>query len=104
MWAFRTRSPGELWEVGRVGLVSICGEGERHVRSSLLYRKCRPLPSGVPTARLERSIASKDPERTAIRVSNSLERVAALELLQAPGLPYQLPRSVAGSYPLLTGG
>ena len=54
--------------------------------------------------RLERSIAAKDPERTAIRVSNSLERVASLELLQAPGLPYQLPRSVAGSYPLLTGG
>lgn len=56
----------------------------------------------VTLDRLARAIEVKDPERTSIRVSNALERVAALELLQAPGLPYQLPRQLAG-YPALTG-
>lgn len=52
--------------------------------------------------RLARSIEVKDAERTSIRVANSLEGVASLELLQAPGLPYQLPRALAG-YPILAG-
>ena len=46
----------------------------------------------------------KDPERTSIRVANALEEVASLELLQAPGLPYQLPHQLAAEYPALTGG
>lgn len=53
-------------------------------------------------SRLARSIEVKDAERTSIRVANSLEGVASLELLQAPGLPYQLPRALAG-YPILAG-
>lgn len=37
------------------------------------------------------------------RASLRAPQVAALELLQAPGLPYQLPRQLAG-YPALAGG
>ncbi|PSC69067.1 peptidyl-prolyl cis-trans cyclophilin-type [Micractinium conductrix] len=52
--------------------------------------------------RLARAIEVKDSDRTSVRVSNALELVANLELLQAPGLPYQLPRQVA-AYPALAG-
>ncbi|KAL4457505.1 hypothetical protein ABPG75_012370 [Micractinium tetrahymenae] len=52
--------------------------------------------------RLSRAVDAKDPDRTSVRVANALEQVAALELLQAPGLPYQLPRQLAG-YPALAG-
>lgn len=52
--------------------------------------------------RLARAIDVKDSDRTSIRVSNALEQVAALELLQAPGLPYQLPRQLR-QYPALAG-
>jgi cyclophilin family peptidyl-prolyl cis-trans isomerase len=52
--------------------------------------------------RLAAAVAIKDPDRTSIRVANSLERVAALELLQAPGLPYPIPSQYA-SLPRLTG-
>ena len=54
-------------------------------------------------ARLLAAIDVKDATRTSVRLANSLELVARLELLQAPGLPYQLPRQVAGR-PILTGG
>lgn len=52
--------------------------------------------------RLQNAIASKDPDRTSIRVANALERVAQLELLQAPGLTYRIPLEYA-SMPRLTG-
>jgi len=52
--------------------------------------------------RLVASVELKDPDRTSIRVANALERVAQLELLQAPGLPYRLPAQYA-SLPRLTG-
>lgn len=72
------------------------------------------LPADVPKAkqlveevqaelgRLAAAVSLKDPDRTSIRVANALERVAALELLQAPGLPYRLPAQYA-SLPRLTG-
>lgn len=41
--------------------------------------------------RLAAALALKDTDRTSIRVANTLERLSALELLQAPGLPYPLP-------------
>lgn len=52
--------------------------------------------------RLQAAIASKDPDRTSIRAANALERVAQLELLQAPGLTYRIPSEYA-SLPRLTG-
>ena len=53
-------------------------------------------------ARLQRAIDVKDPERTSIRVANALERLGQIELLQSPGLKYQLPARYAG-LPRLTG-
>lgn len=47
-------------------------------------------------------MGAKDPSRTSIRVANSLEQVGNLELLQAPGLPFTLPRQYVDR-PLLTG-
>jgi hypothetical protein len=55
------------------------------------------------TCRLLSAIEAKDPSRTSVRVANTLEHVADLELLQAPGLPYTLPKQYAG-LPVLTGG
>lgn len=52
--------------------------------------------------RLERAIDVKDPERTSIRVANALERLGQLELLQSPGLKYQLPDRYS-ALPRLTG-
>lgn len=41
--------------------------------------------------RLAAAVALKDTDRTSVRVSNALERVSTLELLQAPGLAFPLP-------------
>jgi len=64
----------------------------------------RELLDGVQSdlARLQRAIDVKDPERTSIRVANALERLGRIELLQSPGLKYQLPARYAG-LPRLTG-
>lgn len=54
--------------------------------ASLQLQRAEGLPYGAARSlpcRLARAIEVKDPERTSIRVSNVLERVAALELLQA---------------------
>ncbi|KAL4534491.1 hypothetical protein Ndes2526A_g05386 [Nannochloris sp. 'desiccata'] len=48
------------------------------------------------------ALALKDSDRTSIRVYNALEHLSALELLQAPGLPYPIPAQYA-SLPRLTG-
>ena len=52
------------------------------------------LISGVQSElqRLTTAIDLKDPDRTSIRTANALERIASLELLQAPGLPYPIPK------------
>ena len=61
------------------------------------------LPAPVHRAhRLSLALGAKDADRTSIRVANSLELVGNLELLQAPGLPYTLPRQYVDR-PLLTG-
>ena len=52
--------------------------------------------------RLSTSISLKDTDRTSVRVANALERLSALELLQAPGLPYRLPQQYS-DLPILTG-
>jgi len=52
--------------------------------------------------KLAAALALKDADRTSIRVYNALEHVSALELLQAPGLPYPIPAQYA-SLPRLTG-
>jgi hypothetical protein len=52
--------------------------------------------------RLLAAVELKDPSRTSVRLAAVLEKVAKLELLQAPGLPYQLPRQYKG-YPQLRG-
>lgn len=54
--------------------------------------------------RLAAATEVKDPARTSVRTANALELVSQLELLQAPGLPYQLPAAQqAAGRPVLTG-
>jgi cyclophilin family peptidyl-prolyl cis-trans isomerase len=62
------------------------------------------LLDGIKTdlKRLVKAIEAKDPDRTSVRVSNALERLGQLELLQSPGLKYQIP-SRYESLPRLTG-
>eukprot|EP00250_Pteridium_aquilinum_P016844 c23319_g1_i1 orf=434-1741(-) len=48
------------------------------------------------------AIADKDPDKVSIRLASSLESVAQLELLQAPGLPFLVPNEYQ-QYPRLTG-
>lgn len=53
-------------------------------------------------SRLAYAMEAKDPDRTSLRLANALEYVGELELLEAPGLPYQLPNQYA-SFPILSG-
>lgn len=48
------------------------------------------------------AIGDKDPDKVSIRLVSSLESVAQLELLQAPGLPFLVPNDYQ-QYPRLTG-
>eukprot|EP00252_Welwitschia_mirabilis_P008559 TRINITY_DN2049_c0_g1_i3.p1 TRINITY_DN2049_c0_g1~~TRINITY_DN2049_c0_g1_i3.p1 ORF type:complete len:423 (+),score=82.38 TRINITY_DN2049_c0_g1_i3:123-1391(+) len=48
------------------------------------------------------SIKEKDPDKVSVKLSSSLDSIAQLELLQAPGLPYLLPEEYQ-RYPRLTG-
>ena len=56
--------------------------------------QARDLLAGIQSdvARLGKAIEIKDPDRTSIRVSNALERVASLELLQTPGISFSIPK------------
>ena len=42
--------------------------------------------------RLELAVKTQQPDAVSIRVANTLEYISALELLQAPGLPFVLPK------------
>lgn len=48
------------------------------------------------------AIADKDPDKISLRLASSLDTIAQLELLQAPGLPYLVPNEYQ-KYPRLTG-
>lgn len=48
------------------------------------------------------AIGDKDPDKVSVRLVSSLESIAQLELLQAPGLPYLVPNDYQ-QYPRLTG-
>jgi len=54
-------------------------------------------------SRLKLAVDAKNPDRTSIRLADCLKDVAALELLEAPGLPYQLPKQYASTLPILNG-
>jgi cyclophilin family peptidyl-prolyl cis-trans isomerase len=56
--------------------------------------QARDLLAGIQSdvGRLAKAIEIKDPDRTSIRVSNALERVASLELLQTPGISFSIPK------------
>ena len=77
------------------GAVEIASSDDRMLRGIL--PKDKDTASGIIESvrsdldRLATALALKDTDRTSIRVSNALERLSALELLQAPGLPYPLP-------------
>jgi cyclophilin family peptidyl-prolyl cis-trans isomerase len=54
--------------------------------------------------RVQAAIDAQDPGVTAARLAATLADVAALEVAQAPGLPFALPRDLgSGAYPILTG-
>ncbi|MCO5553246.1 hypothetical protein L7F22_006767 [Adiantum nelumboides] len=65
-----------------------------------LYESLTTGKGGLP-AMLD-AIADKDPDKISLRLVSSLETVAQLELLQAPGLPYLVPNDYQ-RYPRLTG-
>lgn len=52
--------------------------------------------------KLELAVKTQQPDGVSIRVANTLEYISALELLQAPGLPFVLPKDYQG-LPRLTG-
>eukprot|EP00890_Picochlorum_soloecismus_P004439 jgi/Picsp_1/4997/NSC_02360-R1_peptidyl-prolycis-trans isomerase protein len=64
----------------------------------------RQLISGIQEdlRKLDAAVTLKDADRTSIRVSNALERIGDLELLQTPGLPYPIAKQYL-SMPRLTG-
>lgn len=51
---------------------------------------------------LELSIKTQQPDRVSIQVADVLKSVADLEIIEAPGLPYTIPKEYAG-LPRLTG-
>ena len=118
-----TRSPHPVVHPTRLTPARSCASNHLSIELFLLLTLARVissdslrgvLPSDLGTAhelldgvqsdlaRLQRAIDVKDPERTSIRVANALERLGQIELLQSPGLKYQLPARYAG-LPRLTG-
>lgn len=79
-------------------LASIPAESKE--KGSLLYASLIDGKSGL-RALLE-CIKDKDPDRVSVGLANSLDTVAELELLQAPGISFLLPQQYS-QYPRLNG-
>jgi cyclophilin family peptidyl-prolyl cis-trans isomerase len=100
------RKPWAAMSDDLAGAVEIASSDQRMLRGV--------LPPDMDTAvaivadvrndlnRVAAALALKDSDRTSIRVYNALEHLSALELLQAPGLPFTIPAQYA-SLPRLTG-
>ncbi|XP_042520905.1 peptidyl-prolyl cis-trans isomerase CYP37, chloroplastic isoform X1 [Macadamia integrifolia] len=69
-------------------------------KGSVLYASLIDGKGGL--LNLLESIKDKDPDRVSVGLASSLDTVADLELLQAPGLSFLLPRQYL-KYPRLTG-
>ncbi|KAL1567121.1 cytochrome P450 monooxygenase 37 [Salvia divinorum] len=67
---------------------------------SLLYASLTDGQAGLKT--LLQYIKDKDPDKVSVGLANTLDTVAQLELLQAPGLSFLLPEQYK-NYPRLTG-
>ncbi|XP_059662615.1 peptidyl-prolyl cis-trans isomerase CYP37, chloroplastic [Cornus florida] len=69
-------------------------------KGSVLYVSLIDGKGGLQT--LLESIKDKDPDKVSVGLASTLDNVAQLELLQAPGLSFLLPRQYL-EYPRLTG-
>ncbi|KAM6553552.1 hypothetical protein CsatB_014314 [Cannabis sativa] len=69
-------------------------------RGSTLYTSLIDGKGGLQS--LIEAIKEKDPDKVSIRLASSLDTIADLELLQAPGLSFLLPEQFS-KYPRLTG-
>ena len=100
------RKPWQSMASSAAAATELVGDGDACLRgvSPADMEAARSLLEGITSdlTRLQRAIDVKDPERTSVRVSNALERLSQIELLQSPGLKYQVPGRYA-SLPRLTG-
>lgn len=100
------RKPWQSMAVSAAAASELVADGDSCLRGVLPadIEEARGLLEGIASdlTRLQRAIEVKDPERTSVRVSNALERLSQIELLQSPGLKYQVPRKYS-SLPRLTG-
>ena len=100
------RKPWQSMASSAAAAIDLVADGDSCLRGVLPadIDAARGLLEGIGSdlTRLQRAIDVKDPERTSVRVSNALERLSQIELLQSPGLKYQVPRRYA-SLPRLTG-
>lgn len=100
------RKPWQSMASSAAAATELADDGDACLRGVLPEDReaARGLLEGITSdlKRLQRAIDVKDPERTSVRVSNALERLSQIELLQSPGLKYQVPGRYA-SLPRLTG-
>ena len=100
------RKPWQSMALSASKAVELATDGDACLRGVLPadFDAARELLEGIMSdlGRLQRAIEVKDPDRTSVRVSNALERLSQVELLQSPGLKFDIPRRYA-SLPRLTG-
>ncbi|KAG2432024.1 hypothetical protein HYH02_013094 [Chlamydomonas schloesseri] len=97
-WASMAESVAEALEVSQQREVMLAGLSASTVPAA------EPLLDSLSKSlrKLELAVKTQQPDAVALRVSDSLKAVAELELLQAPGLPFLIPKEYA-SLPRLVG-
>ncbi|KAG2428968.1 hypothetical protein HXX76_011212 [Chlamydomonas incerta] len=97
-WASMAESVAEALDVSQRREVMLAG------LSAAAVPTAEPLLDSLSTSlrKLELAVKTQQPDGVALRVSDALRAVAELELLQAPGLPFLIPKEYA-SLPRLVG-
>eukprot|EP00240_Pyramimonas_obovata_P002333 CAMPEP_0118946040 /NCGR_PEP_ID=MMETSP1169-20130426/43479_1 /TAXON_ID=36882 /ORGANISM="Pyramimonas obovata, Strain CCMP722" /LENGTH=445 /DNA_ID=CAMNT_0006891919 /DNA_START=1 /DNA_END=1338 /DNA_ORIENTATION=+ len=85
-----------ILQENRDALIATCPEVDRATAIEIVDTLEKQL------GKLVISIETRDPDRVGFRVADVLKSLSALEMLQAPGLPYSLPAQYA-DLPKLTG-
>lgn len=63
---------------------------------------CQLILTCIVASRADAAVGQRDQEKVSLRVAETLKSVADLELMQAPGLPFIIPKEYS-TLPRLTG-
>mmetsp|Transcript_24835 Transcript_24835/g.41499 ORF Transcript_24835/g.41499 Transcript_24835/m.41499 type:complete len:455 (+) Transcript_24835:121-1485(+) len=85
-----------ILRANRASLIEICPQADQAAATELVDTLELQL------GKLITAIETRDPDRVSFKIADVLKTLSALELLEAPGLPYLLPPQYQ-SFPRLTG-